>query len=465
MNEYHEAMAELYRRGEYGHLGLFAKQIEAIAMLESGVKDEVGYGGAAAGGKSHLTCKFKISRRAAYQGSYGLTAREDKGRLQSTTMDEYKKVLDEWEYKEGSDYIYRSKDTSFNFSNGSKEQFIGLRFEPKKDPEWHKLGSWSVTDIAIDEAQEVQQDAPQILKFRRRLLKGTNTYIVQGRKVTVPWVLKPVSLYTFNPRRNWVHSRIYTPWKSNTLPEEIGFIQALPKDNPHVPDSYYQALRNADNATRQRLEFGNFDYDDDPRSLVTWEHIQDLFTNTHAERGDRYHTIDLALQGRDSCIGLNWDGFCMTFAIDEKQSKANEIHQKVLAEAQRLHIPHSKIIFDADSIGTYLGDYIPGATHYRGGAKAKNNKDFVNLRSECAWMLANLIREAKIYINCTSDQRQRIEEEISTCLKASFTHDDLKRRLMPKDEMKQVLGRSPDILDAMLQRMLPLVKKPFKPLL
>ena len=104
----------------------------------------------------------------------------------------------------------------------------------------------------------------------------------------------------------------------------------------------------------------------------------------------------------------------------------------------------------------------PPPPKYQGGGKAKHNKDFVNMRSECAWMLANLIRDAKIYISCTPDQRQRVEEEISTCLKSVATDDDLRRKLMPKEEMKQVLGRSPDTLDAMLQRMLPLVKPPFQ---
>jgi hypothetical protein len=42
------------------------------------------------------------------------------------------------------------------------------------------------------------------------------------------------------------------------------FIPALATDNPHLDENYITQLQRADEITRQRLLFGNFDYDDTP---------------------------------------------------------------------------------------------------------------------------------------------------------------------------------------------------------
>ena len=57
----------------------------------------------------------------------------------------------------------------------------------------------------------------------------------------------------------------------------------LPKDNPHLPDDYMRRLEELkDESTKQRLLYGNFDYDDDPTSLIDFGQITEMWDrDTH----------------------------------------------------------------------------------------------------------------------------------------------------------------------------------------
>ena len=81
-------------------------------------------------------------------------------------------------------------------------------------------------------------------------------------------------LITCNPKKNWLYSEIYKPFKENRLPAHISFIQSLVTDNPHLTDDYIENLRNTkDKAKKERLLFGNWEYADDPTALCSYDNI------------------------------------------------------------------------------------------------------------------------------------------------------------------------------------------------
>jgi hypothetical protein len=87
-------------------------------------------------------------------------------------------------------------------------------------------------------------------------------------------------LYTCNPARNWIYSQFYKPWKLRELPRTKAFVPSLVTDNPYVPVEYIENLRNSDDEiTKQRLLYGNFEYDDDPTILIHHDVVMDLFSN------------------------------------------------------------------------------------------------------------------------------------------------------------------------------------------
>ena len=87
----------------------------------------------------------------------------------------------------------------------------------------------------------------------------------------------------------------------------------------------------------------------------------------------------------------------------------------------------------------YLNDFVP-----------KTN--FRNLKSQCAFKLADLINEHKISLN-VPDYRDKIIDELSALLRHKNADSDGKLQIKPKEEVKEMLGRSPDIGDPLIMRM------------
>ena len=113
-------------------------------------------------------------------------------------------------------------------------------------------------------------------------------------------------------------------------------------------------------------------------------------------------------------------------------------------------------------MGQYLSSYIKNIKTFHGGKSAINKKEFDNLKSECAFKLAELINNRKIKIVCSPSQEEEIKKEISICLKRDNIDLD-KKKLIKKEKMKEFLGNSPDYLDMLIMNMyLYLIPNKFK---
>lgn len=77
--------------------------------------------------------------------------------------------------------------------------------------------------------------------------------------------------------------------------------------------------------------------------------------------------------------------------------------------------------------------------------------NFSNLKAQCAFKLAELINEHKIAFK-TPDYRDIIMEELTALLRQKDVDSDGKLKIIPKEDVKAVLGRSPDIGDTLIYR-------------
>ena len=110
-------------------------------------------------------------------------------------------------------------------------------------------------------------------------------------------------LGTCNPSKNWVYKKFYTPAKNGDLPDFRRFIQALPTDNPHLHPSYIQSLLELDEASKRRLHDGDWEYDDDEATLISYDAIQNYWNGQQVKpEGKRYLTIDVARKGKDKTV-------------------------------------------------------------------------------------------------------------------------------------------------------------------
>ncbi|MDR0575633.1 MAG: phage terminase large subunit [Tannerella sp.] len=422
----------------------FEKQMQAYEYLsEKDTKiNEVLYGGGARGGKSYLGCCWQLIRRMAFAGSVGFVGREELTKLKDTTLLTFFEATRNMGVREL--FKFNNQTLTATFANGSIIFFRELKFIPS-DPEFDRLGSYGITDLFIDEAQQVNAKAISVLKGRFSVLRGVNP---DGSE----WYTIPKSLYTCNPKRNWIYSEFVAPSGNGTLRKDRKFIKSLPIDNPYVDKAYIDNLLKADKITVQRLYYGNFEYDDDPAALCDQDAVMDMFHNEHVARGNNRISADLAMKGRDRFVAGKWQGLVVTIMIDKEYSSGLEIEKALKNMMIKEKVPRSRTVVDSDGMGAYLESYLTGIKEFHGGAKASDDEYF-NLKSECGFKLAEVINKRLIRIICSNEQRDRIIEEVGVLKRYDIDNDTSRKRIIPKEEMKQLLQRSPDYLDMLIMGM------------
>lgn len=452
-------------------INLLPKQTEAWDAFESPDITELGYGGAAGGGKTRLGCYLAITVAEKYPGSRGAIGRKELKTLRLTTLSEMFLIFTELGYKQ-SDYTYNAQDSIIKFSNGSEILLLDTAISTQ-DPEYTRFGSLNLTWAWIEESNETPEKAIQILKTR---VGRHNTFKIGSKTVTV----KTFWLETFNPNKGHVHRTYYKPWKAGTLPSYRQFIRALPGDNPHLTKAYIENLKRADKVTRERLLYGNFDFDSDPLRIMNYEAITDLTTNIIKTNKVKTIIADIARFGGDKIVIGNFEGDELyglsVYTYQDTQTTAQNIRNEAIEE----EVPYENILIDEDGIGGGVIDSMRGVKGFQGNATPlpvwnSLREDFApdnyaNLRSQCYFKLGEKVNERKIRINIrkfkTNIEGYTVEKALSDLfeeldqIKQKDKSDDSKPAIIPKSEMKEQLGRSPDFADIMMMKMYFEFKKP-----
>lgn len=435
------------------------KQFKAYTLLTDHTNGltEILYGGGARGGKSWLGCFWQILNRINYPNSVGFVARKDFSRLVDTTIKTFFEVLRTLGMEKVG-YFRNSANGnesafSYYFPNGSMIYFRYIKHDPQ-DPNYDRFGSYSFTDMFVDEAQEIDEKAISVLRGRFSLLSGKGA---DGKT----WHTIPKSLFSCNPKKNWIYTDFVRPATDGTLKPFRAFIKALPTDNPYLDKAYLENLLRSDKVTVQRLYYGNFEYDDDPTVLCDYDAICDVFANEHIKPvGVKTCSGDIAGKGHDRFVVGAWIGNVCSIAVDMEYSPGKIVVDKIRQVQVDYGIPRSMTVVDADGIGSFVESFLDGIKEFHGGGTPKDSK-YQNLRAQCMFMLARLINERKIRIIAQNEeQKQRIKEELGLLKQAHIDSDIVKLDIIKKDEMKKLLGRSPDYLDMLSMSMTFRLAKP-----
>lgn len=422
--------------------GKHVKQDIALQYLVDSVTNEVGYGGAAGGAKSWTGCAWLLFMCLVYPETKYFIAREELKRLKDSTLLTFFKVCKTYYVKLDIDFWYHGTDHCILFANGSRIDLLEVAFKPS-DPLFERYGSSEYTCGWFEEAGEIHFLAYDTLKSRC------------GRQYNDRYNISPTVFVTFNPKKNFVYSYFYKKDKEKQLPAHIVFIKALLYDNPFREKDYEKQLKNmTSKAQKERLLFGNFEYDDDPTVLCGYDAICDIFTNEHINpTGQKRVSADLAMQGRDKFIAAYWDGLVCKIALDQPISTGKSIETDLKRLLEKNSVSRSNTIVDSDGLGAYLESYLEGIKEFHGGAAAIHKLEYANLKAECAYKLAEFINDGKLKVICTPEQRECIIEELSVLKADSVDNDETKKRIIKKEVMKELIGHSPDYLDVLIMGM------------
>lgn len=438
---------------------LFKKQIEAYSWLTNpDWQGEIMYGGGARGGKSYLGCTWVTHMCISYPGSHWLIGFEELKHLRRTTLPDLIKVIDHNLKQISPDYkkLYNinQQDMVVTFWNGSIIYLSELANLPT-DPNFDRLGSYSLTGVWIDEAQKVVKMAVDTLKGRLSLTTGPG------------WEFKPKSLYTCNPKRNWIYRDYYDPIiKQKRIFENKKFIVSLAKDNPHIDYvSYSKSILDTGNKIQiERLLYGNFDYDDSELRLYNYDCILNMFSNyiTQPANVKKYIVLDIARFGKDSTIIQVWIGWELVEVIEITKSTLKFVVETIEILRDRYKIPKSQVMGDSDGLGAGVEDF-GGYRGFVANSSPIDNREwqereakplnYQNLKSQCGYGLVSIINNnlIKISANMTSEQKDKLVADLDS-VEAYKIDNDSKQKLIPKEKQKEKLGRSPDYGDCFLIR-------------
>lgn len=440
------------------------KQFEAIEILNNQETDFFLFGGGAGGGKSWLGCEWLISMCISYPETRWFIGRKQLKKLKETTLVTFFKVCKKYGLKKDQHYTYQAHNGLIRFYNDSEILMLDLESKPS-DPMFEDLGSYEFTGGMIEEAGEVSFNAFDTLKSRI------------GRHMNDHYGIRKKMLITCNPKKNWLYTTFFKPWKSGELASNYKFIQSLVTDNDKIDKDYINSLIEIkDKTKKERLLKGNWEYDDDPSQLVDFDSITDIFTNAFVPAGDSYITADIARFGSDRTVIFRWSGFRVEEVIILKKASTTESKDFIKSLMNKYNIPASKVMVDEDGVGGGVVDNLQCKGFVNNSSAleielldSKGNKQTIkenydNLKSQCGFKLADALNGKQLYFNADDKTLQvQLTEELEV-LRQKDMDSDGPMKLITRKEMIALIGRSPDLLVTLIMRMwFEIAPKPTKP--
>jgi phage terminase large subunit len=413
------------------------KQKECLKYLFDDKTKEVLFGGAAGGGKSWVGCSYLITMCLTYPKTRYLMGRSKLDALKKTTLNTFFEVCTEWNLKAIKDYTFNGSSNVITFYNGSEIILKDLFLYPS-DRNFDSLGSLEITGAFIDEANQITEKAKNVVASRLRYKLDENGLI-------------PKMLMTCNPAKNWVYSEYYRPAQDNTIKPYRKFIQSLVIDNNYISKHYETQLSQLDELSKQRLLFGNWEYDATDDSLIDYNSIMGMFSQKGIT-GEKYISCDVARFGSDKTVIMLWEGLHLKYIRTILKSAVNDVVDEIKKLQQENGVNLRNIIVDEDGVGGGVKDYLR-CQGFTNNARALKGENYQNLKTQCYYKLADEINKGQIGISCSDvNTKNTITEELEQ-VRMKDADKDNKLQIIPKDTVKAILGRSPDYADALAMRM------------
>jgi hypothetical protein len=258
---------------------------------------------------------------------------------------------------------------------------------------------------------------------------------------------------TCNPSNNWIKKDFYIPFIQDRLQDNQVFIPSLPMDNPHLPSSYIEMLKELPPQQRKRLLEGDWDYLEDSDSLFKFDDITNSIYKLEPNAQEKkYMSIDVARFGDDRSVVMIWVGMVVISCHVYRKLSTTELYTEIQDLMKFNGIHTQNVIVDSDGVGGGISDLLR-ATNFVNNARPLHEQNFTNLKSQCYIKLSEMFREQKISLNILEPAVVEDLTQELLAIKLKDIDKDNKVGVMSKDDMKRILGKSPDLSDALMMRM------------
>lgn len=257
----------------------------------------------------------------------------------------------------------------------------------------------------------------------------------------------------------------FTSWDNPTLPKE----ELLKAQAEMDKDTYKQEIM--------------AEYVENAGSLFKYSALIDLFSNTITKGAEKYLIVDIADDGSDKTVFSFWQGLELYRLEQFERLNTEAIVTQIREYAADERIPYSQIAVDAIGVGAGVAsnsllDGIVGYKSSHGAFRTDQDpvrlpnvhytkdapliSEYKNLRSQCVFTLAQHVNDHQVAVKVADPRiKERIIEELSLYQDAST--GDGKRMATMKEDIKALLGRSPDLSDTLIMRMYFVIREKLLP--
>jgi hypothetical protein len=417
------------------------KQHEVFKLFDDKESTEILFGGGVGSAKTYLMCALLTIKCLQYPNIVVGLGRNVLKVLKKTTLETLLfKVFPSFGIMADRDYKYNPTLGVLTFNNGSKVYLMELAFLPS-DPDYLRFSGLEFTFVIIDEANETNARAKEIIQSRI------------GRGRNKEYGIKPMLLMTCNPGRNFLYEDFYVADKEGTMPYYRKFVSANAFDNPHLDQAYIDNLKRTMSSTEvSRLLYGNWEVTDDVNGLVSSDDVlqmYDLSINHNTDRV-RYISTDIAFK-QDGCILFVWEGNDVIDII--KVGKDEIVLDKIKDTAIKYNVQTRHIAYDSDGVGQFIKQYLRTAKAIVNNGRPMKGENYINLKAQLYYKLGEMIRDGNIKIK-TPNYKKELESELLCIKRKDRTNTSAKMEINSKDDQKKIIGHSPDYSDAMMFKMI-----------
>lgn len=264
----------------------------------------------------------------------------------------------------------------------------------------------------------------------------------------------PVKLIgNFGGTSNWVHQLKekaesdpeYAYFKINcydAVKEGILSLAEVEQAKKDLPDNIFRELYLAEAV-------------EDDAQLISNESLAKLSTNPYDDGGTAYITGDIARLGKDKTVLFVWRGMRIVECVELAKSTIPQSADAIKRLQAKYNVNTSNIIVDEDGVGGGVVDLL-GCQGFRNNSRpvkvSGKTENFASLKDQCYYKLAEEINANVISCDLPEGVMAMLIQELEMVRLPSGV-DVSKIKMLPKDKIKKVLGRSPDYSDAMMMRM------------
>lgn len=243
-------------------------------------------------------------------------------------------------------------------------------------------------------------------------------------------------------------------------------------DNPAIAQSEIDAAKkDLDGITYQQEILA--EYVENAGALFRYTALVDMFSNTVTKTGQKFLTIDVADDGTDKTVYSFW----ADMELYKVETYQNSNTEQIIAQTREFcateRVPMSNVLVDAIGVGAGVASssLLAGIVAYKSSYSAIRTdhsivtlpnvhytkdaplvSEYKNLRSQCIFLLAQAVNNHQIAARIEDTRiKEHIIEELSHYQDVSS--GDGKRAATPKEDIKELIGRSPDISDTLIMRM------------